>query len=156
MKSMGISFAAHRYAPELFKQLMVYKRPFHLKSDKLRELGYIFMTKGSAACFDEIKRLYRASLRNRRRCTIGFMLKDSKCEYCYTRCLTAPDDSLPAKLSIYKEFKQHLLERGGQYECGETASLGAGYRVESVEKRYETADLSRPLKIYFLEGEAKT
>lgn len=149
MKSMGISFVAHRYAPEQFGRLHVYKKPFYLNREKLRELGYIFITKGNDACFAEIKRLYRASLRKRRLCTIGFMLEGSKREYCFTHNLSAFDDSLLGKVNIYKEFKSFLLESGGKYESSATAELGADYKVERVKKHYQTADLSRPVKIYF-------
>lgn len=150
MKSMGISYAAHRYAPELFTALKVYGRPFALEPDKLRDLGNVFSTKGHAACIAAIKRLYRAAIKKRGRCTIGFMLKDSKSEYCYTRSLSAYDDDIRTKLRIYKEFKRDMIDRGCRYEVGESASLGAGYKVERVVKMHREVDVSRPVKIHYV------
>lgn len=149
MKGMRISYAANKSAPEQFSNLKVYNQPFKLDSSLMWRLGYKYSTEGHKACLAEIKRLYRASLRKRRLCTIGFMLEGSKRDYCFTRSLSAYDDSLQGKLRIYKEFKLHLLESGGKYESAATAELGANYKIESVVKHYQTADLSRPVKIYF-------
>lgn len=151
MKSMRISYAAHRYAPELFTRVRVYNKPFALEHYQLQSLGYTFITKGHEACVAEIKRLYRASLRKRRRCTIGFMLKDHKSEYCFTRDLSAFDDKLSDKLHIYKEFKRFMSEQGGKYAEYQSATLGADYKPEHVETHYQKVDMTRPVKIYFVD-----
>jgi hypothetical protein len=149
MKSMGISFGAHRYAPELFTGARVYGKPFKLDRDTRQRLGYIFITKGTDACIAEIKRLYRAAQKKRRRYTVGFMLKDSKKEYCFCSSLVALDCDLPGKLLVYKTIKGDLSARGGEVDYGETAKLGADYKAVSREKMLFKADLSRPVKIYF-------
>ncbi len=149
MKSMMISFRAHRYAPELFTDARVYGKPFKLDRDTRQRLGYVFTTKGTAGCIAEIKRIYRASQNNRRCCTVGFMLKGSKKEYCFCRSLVALDGDLPGKLRVYKDIKSVLSACGGKVEYGENVKLGAGYRAEHKEKMFFVADPSRPVKVYF-------
>jgi hypothetical protein len=147
--TMDISYGMYRYAPESFRDLRVYNRPFALPNDKLRELGYFQITQGTVACIAAIKRAYRMSLKKRIRCTIGFMLEGSKREFCYCGSLYAYDDDLYGKLRVYKDIKHFLRESGGRFLDGKTATLGAGYEIEQVRERYGTADLSRPVKIYF-------
>ena len=128
-KSMRISYSVYKYAPEQFGNLCVYGKPFLLDAEKRKRLGYIQITRGKSACIEEIKRLYRASLRKHRCCTIGFRFTGSSREYCFCRELYANNEDLRAKLSIYKKFKQFMIEQGCKYEEYTSAELGAGYNV---------------------------
>ena len=150
-KSMRISYHAHRYAPELFGDLHVNGRPFLLDAEKRQRLGYTHSTKGKDACIVEIKRLYRTSLRKHRCCTIGFRLTDSDREYCFCRELHANDEDFLAKLSIYKKFKQFMIEQGCKYEEYTSAELGADYKPERIEIHYRKVGMTRPVKVYFVD-----
>lgn len=149
MKSMGISFFGHKYAPELFEYARVYGKPIILTNEDKSRLGYICITKGSGACIAEIKRIYRARLREKELVTIGFMIKGSKRKHCFTHSLSAYNDDLSGKFMIYKELKRYLLECAARVEIETTAVLGENYRIEDTRTRYDEIDLSRPVKIYF-------
>ena len=150
-KSLGISYSTNKYAPEQFGNLHVYGKPFLLDADIRQQLGYIHITKGKAACIAEIKRLYRASFRKHRYCTIGFRLTDSSREYCFCRELQANDEDFRAKLSVYKKFKQFMVEQGCKYEEYTSAELGADYKPEHIETHYRKVDITHPVKIYFVD-----
>ena len=152
MRSMRISYEMYRYAPESFRNLRVYGKSFSLDAGARQRLGYIHITKGGDACIAEIKRLYRASLRKRRYCTIGFRLKGSKREYCFSRELQADEGDLHEKLLVYKEFKQFMLEQDCKYAEYTSAILGTDYKPEHVETHYQQVDITRPVKIYFVDA----
>ena len=118
----------------------------NLPKDIARDIGYCCITKGRAEAEIMIKRYVRDyEKKSRQMRTYGFFTNERPSTYLFTRDWIGTDAPIDRQLRLYKQMKEYF--RTVRHVESQTATLGAGYAVESVEDKVYTANLSRPVII---------
>lgn len=157
-KKLSYSISGYRHAPESFhiaKGVTREKRKaVPLSNAQRHEVGCLFLSQGHKAAVDCVKRIER---KREHEChiymTYGWFTQEDPRTYIYCeqiRCrITAP---LGERAAVFKEFRSHMKQIGGKIEQSTQCSLDGRYRPINVEKKYLTADFSRPVVIRLIKG----
>lgn len=143
-------FRVYRYAPESF---VAWRRTRDGSNEIIKEayhdstLGYIFITKGSKAVVDELKRRDRRAVKRGTGITYGFYYEGSSREYAFFRELYTFDLRLESRLCLYKEIKRQMAEIGLKHAISTTAELGGNFQITSTTTNTRNIDPTRPCLI---------
>ena len=153
---LDVTYRVYRYAPEQSVFWVNGKVFAPMWSQLAHDLGYLVICGKAKEAEDRIKREYRKSLNERRKCTIGFFERGTN-RYFYTSQLYAYDDDLQDKLRVYKEWKRYVKSRNCLMNVNEITEgeFIPGQKGKAKSRFTEdVADLNRPVKIYLIEREA--
>lgn len=157
-KKLSYSISGYRHAPESFhvsKGVIRGRRnEVPLSYTQRQEAGYLLLSQGYKVALDYVKRIER---KREHEChiymTYGWFTQEDPRTYIYCeqiRCrITAP---LGERAAVFKEFRSHMKQIGGKIEQSTQCSLDGRYRPINVEKKYLTADFSRPVVIRLIKG----
>lgn len=145
----GIEYGLrYRYAPETF-WATYFGKPIDIsKADSM--VAYNASCGRKKEVEDELKKIIRKNNNKPNMCTIGFCSADNPKHYFFSHQLAVRDDNLADKLMVMKLLKSQLMKDGCRVETSSTAQLNGAFEVENVEKNYETVNIARPVKIYFV------
>jgi hypothetical protein len=145
----NISYSVYRYAPESFHVSFCHK-PLPLTNQELHELGYISITKGETALLAELKRIIRKQYKKHcdKTITIGFMDKDSKKDYHYTKQLYSNFYNLQETLYNFKAFKQFILSNNCKLKYSDKAELDGEGNIISHSEQCNVIDINKPIIVH--------
>lgn len=135
-------------APEMTK--IYYKGELcSANHELLSDIGYKALTKGLPDGFAVLKKTVRKQQNKQPRFYMYFKLSDGDivyAEYGYGEIVTFDINDIKEKLRIYKLMLEDFKRMDYKIKTSSTATLGAGYVVESAKEEFAIIDVSR---VYF-------
>ncbi len=154
MENIKVTYSVYKYDPVQSRFWVNGKLYAKEWTQLAHDLGYLVATGHEKEAIDMIKRDIRKKRAEKRRCTFGFFEKGSR-RYFYTQQLTANDDDLQGKLSVYKEWKRYCESQNcvmAVHEVTEGSFIPGQKSDAKSHMVEEIADLSRPVKIYLVDA----
>lgn len=166
-RNMSIAISCYRYAPESIKAMLRIENPHnpnvpayygftdeyeHEIRSTIKEQGYNWVCGKHKEVFDAIKKAIRKNQRrNKLVIYYGFKMLDNPKEFAFLEGrFIKSTASIQERIVELNEVRKVLEAHNWQLKKGTTATLGADYKVESIEQLFEAINPNEPITRYAL------